>query len=128
MNNLVSIGLIYSASNNNAAFAVVEKSDNELDVMAINEFACYDSHDNIENILGSIFQNYLNSLIVISFKKIDSIQFESASNGDVKQQIQRNAPYRLLKKLNGIYTYADMLNSNEIQALKLAIDNIDNLN
>jgi hypothetical protein len=70
----------------------------------------------------------LNSLFVVSFKKIDSIQFESASNGDVKQQIQRNAPYRLLKKLNGIYTYADMLNSNEIKALKLAIDNIDNFN
>jgi hypothetical protein len=70
----------------------------------------------------------LNGFFIISFKKIDWIQFESESNAELKKQIQRKAPYRLLKKLNGIYTYADMLNSNEIQALKLAIDNIDNFN
>ncbi len=125
---MISIGLIYDSINNNAALAVVEKSDTKVDVMAINEFNCHNTHNNMENMLSSIFQNYLNGLFVISFKKIDSFQFESASNADLKKQIQRKSPYRLLNKLNSIYTYADILNSNEIQALKLAIDNIDNFN
>ena len=67
MNNLISLGLIYSYSNNTVAFAVDDNTSYKLNVMGINEFLGQNILNKIEHFISSIFQNHLNHLFVITF-------------------------------------------------------------